>query len=61
MTRVKRDQRLQVMLSAKELEEIDDWRFKNRIPTRAAAVREIMRLGLQQAARQSRNSDIKKP
>lgn len=39
-------QRLQVMLTDAELEEIDNWRFENRMPTRAAAVRELLRLGL---------------
>ena len=41
-----RDQRLQVMLSPEELEAVDDFRFKRRMPTRAAAVRELLRLGL---------------
>lgn len=39
-------QRLQVMLTDAELEEIDNWRFENRMPTRAAAVRELLRRGL---------------
>lgn len=39
-------QRLQVMLTDAELEEIDNWRFENRMPPRAAAVRELLRLGL---------------
>jgi len=38
---------VQIQLTARELQEIDDWRFKHRMPTRAAAVRELMRLGLQ--------------
>jgi hypothetical protein len=41
-----RGQRLQIMLSPDELAVIDDFRFKHRMPTRAAAVRELMRLGL---------------
>jgi hypothetical protein len=41
-----RGQRLQIMLSPDELAIIDDFRFKHRMPTRAAAVRELMRLGL---------------
>jgi len=41
-----RGQRLQIMLSPDELTVIDDFRFKHRMPTRAAAVRELMRLGL---------------
>ncbi len=41
-----RGERLQIMLSPEELVVIDDFRFKHRMPTRAAAVRELMRLGL---------------
>jgi len=38
--------RLQIMLDNAELEAIENWRFKTRMPSRAAAVREIMRRGL---------------
>jgi len=41
-----RDERLQIMLSPEELTLLDDFRFKHRMPTRAAAVRELLRLGL---------------
>ncbi len=41
-----RGERLQVMLSLEELAAVDDFRFKHRMPTRAAAVRELMKLGL---------------
>lgn len=41
-----RDERLQVMLSPEELTALDDFRFKHRMPTRAAAVRELLKLGL---------------
>ena len=41
-----RDERLQIMLSPQELTVVDDFRFTHRMPTRAAAVRELMRLGL---------------
>ena len=41
-----RAERLQVMLSPEELAALDDFRFKHRMPTRAAAVRELLRLGL---------------
>ena len=41
-----RGERLQVMLSPEELALVDDFRFKNRMPTRAAAVRELLKLGL---------------
>ena len=38
--------RLQIMLDDAELEAIENWRFQTRMPSRAAAVREIMRRGL---------------
>ena len=41
-----RDERLQVMLSPEELAALDGFRFKHRMPTRAAAVRELLKLGL---------------
>ena len=41
-----RGERLQVMLSPDELAAVDDFRFKHRMPTRAAAVRELLKLGL---------------
>jgi hypothetical protein len=45
-----RGERLQIMLSPEELSIIDDFRFKHRMPTRAAAVRELLRMGLTVAA-----------
>ncbi|WP_416897299.1 MAG: hypothetical protein ACMVY4_17675 [Minwuia sp.] len=42
----KRTEKLQLMLDDDELAAIDDWRFENRLPTRAAAMRELIRLGL---------------
>jgi hypothetical protein len=41
-----RGERLQIMLSPEELKAVDDFRFKQRMPSRAAAVRELFRLGL---------------
>jgi hypothetical protein len=41
-----RGERLQVMLSPEELAVVDDFRFKHRMPTRAAAVRELLKFGL---------------
>src|ERR1700760_881637 len=41
-----RDESLQIMLSLRELAALDDFRFRNRRPSRAAAVREILRRGL---------------
>jgi hypothetical protein len=45
-----RGERLQVMLSPEELAALDDFRFRHRMPTRAAAVRELLKLGLANAA-----------
>jgi len=44
-----RGERLQVMLAPEELSALDDFRFKHRMPTRAAAVRELLKLGLANA------------
>jgi hypothetical protein len=41
-----RGERLQIMLSADELKVLDDFRFKARMPSRTAAVRELLRRGL---------------
>ena len=41
-----RRERLQIMLSPEELAVLDDFRFKQRMPSRAAAVRELFRLGM---------------
>jgi len=41
-----RGERLQVMLSPEELKALDDFRFRHRMPTRAAAVRELLKFGL---------------
>ncbi|WP_108522343.1 hypothetical protein [Bradyrhizobium algeriense] len=45
-----RGERLQIMLSPEELSVIDDFRFQHRMPTRAAAVRELLKLGLASTA-----------
>jgi hypothetical protein len=45
--RSKRTEKLQLLLNDEELTAIDDWRFDNRIPTRAATIRELLRRGLQ--------------
>jgi hypothetical protein len=41
-----RGERLQLMLTAEELKALDDFRFSRRMPSRAAAVRELLRRGL---------------
>lgn len=44
-----RGERLQIMLNPDELAAVDDFRFHKRMPSRAAAVRELFRLGLANA------------
>jgi hypothetical protein len=46
-----REERLQIMLSPEELKAIDNFRFNHRMPTRAAAVRELLRHGLDTVGR----------
>ena len=46
MSDASRVERLQIMLTEGELAALDDWRFARRMPSRAAAVRELLRLGL---------------
>ncbi|HET7160481.1 MAG TPA: hypothetical protein VFI62_15885, partial [Burkholderiales bacterium] len=41
-----RVERLQIMLSADELVVLDDFRYQTRMPSRAAAVRELLKRGL---------------
>ncbi len=43
--------RLQVMLSSDELAALNDWRFAMHMPSRAAAIRELLRRGLAGASR----------
>ena len=47
MTDLTRGERLQIMLTGEELSAVDDWRFKRRMPSRAAAVRELLKRGLE--------------
>jgi len=41
-----RGERLQIMLTREELDALDTWRFGKRMPSRAAAVRELLKRGL---------------
>jgi hypothetical protein len=41
-----REERLQIMLTEDELQALDDFRFRHRMPSRAAAVRHILKQGL---------------
>ena len=40
-----RGERLQIMLTKEEVEALDNWRFNKRMPSRAAAVRELLKRG----------------
>ena len=46
MSDLTRGERLQIMLTPEELKALDDWRFRTRMPSRAAAVRELLKRGL---------------
>jgi hypothetical protein len=46
MGQVSRGERLQIMLTSKELEALDTWRFASRMPSRASAIRELLKRGL---------------
>ena len=41
-----REERLQVMLTPDEVKALDDFRFQTRMPSRAAAIRELLNRGL---------------
>jgi hypothetical protein len=46
MAELNRGERLQIMLTPEELLVLDDWRFERRMPSRAAAIRELLKRGL---------------
>jgi hypothetical protein len=46
MGELNRGERLQIMLMEEELRIIDTWRFAKRMPSRAAAIRELLKRGL---------------
>ena len=41
-----RGERLQIMLTGEELTLLDDFRYRTRMPSRASAVRELLKRGL---------------
>jgi metal-responsive CopG/Arc/MetJ family transcriptional regulator len=62
MGELTRAERLQVMLSDDELAALDQWRFNRHMPSRAAAIRELLKRGLlaegfSTANRSSRSKD----
>jgi hypothetical protein len=46
MAELMRGERLQLMLTRTELRAVDDWRFRKRMPSRASAIRELLKRGL---------------
>jgi hypothetical protein len=46
MGELSRGERLQIMLSLDELRAINNWRFAKRMPSRASAIRELLKRGL---------------
>jgi hypothetical protein len=46
MSELTRGERLQIMLTGEELKALDNWRFAKRMPSRAAAIRELLKRGL---------------
>jgi hypothetical protein len=46
MGELTRGERLQIMLTPQELRLIDSWRFGKRMPSRAAAIRELLKRGM---------------
>jgi hypothetical protein len=54
-----RETRLQIMLSPEELGALDNFRFHHRMPSRAAAVRELLRHGIAAVGAVVGNAGIK--
>ena len=54
-----RGERLQIMLSPEEFRVVDSFRFQHRMPSRAAAVRELFRLGIAAAGAVVDNAGVK--
>jgi metal-responsive CopG/Arc/MetJ family transcriptional regulator len=46
MAELERPERLQIMLTSDELAALENWRYDKRMPSRSAAVRELLRRGL---------------
>jgi hypothetical protein len=54
-----RELRLQIMLSPQELKAVDNFRFEHRMPSRAAAVRELLRHGIASVGTVIENAGVK--
>jgi hypothetical protein len=56
---LEREERLQIMLSTEELKAVDTFRFHHRMPSRAAAIRELLRRGIASVGKPLENAGIK--
>jgi len=54
-----REERLQIMMSPEELKAVDNFRFHHRMPSRAAAVRELLWYGLAAVGAVIENAGVK--
>ncbi len=54
-----REERLQIMLAPEELKAVDTFRFAHRMPSRAAAVRELLRHGIAASGAVADNLGVK--
>ncbi|TIW26786.1 MAG: hypothetical protein E5V81_05435 [Mesorhizobium sp.] len=59
MAELERPQRLQIMLTEEELAALENWRFEKRMPSRSAAVRELLRRGLASDGFLTANAGVK--
>jgi hypothetical protein len=46
VAKLTRGERLQIMLTQDEINALDNWRFKRHMPSRASAIRELLKRGL---------------
>ena len=56
---ITRGERLQIMLTSKEVEALDNWRFATRMPSRASAIRELLKRGLSAEGFGTANRELK--
>jgi hypothetical protein len=54
-----RETRLQIMLTDQEIAAVDTFRFEHRMPSRAAAIRELLRAGIAAAGVVIDNTGVK--
>lgn len=52
-----RTERVPLLLTAEEVQELDDWQFSKRMRTRSDAIRELMKLGYAAAADAKNDGD----